>query len=213
MISISRVHYPVTSLGVGRRAGIWFQGCSIGCRGCVSSDTWVASSEHERSVGDLMDWIRSLPKDELDGLTISGGEPFEQPDQLRELLSQFREYRDQIARPVDILCFSGNTFEHLQNFNSDILELLDVVVPGRFVESRPTNLIWRGSSNQELVLLSELGATRYAEFADYEPAKKPMQVAVDGDGIWWIGIPGRSDMDELTRRMAERGVFASGQSW
>ncbi|HAU1321526.1 TPA: radical SAM protein, partial [Legionella pneumophila] len=40
MIYISRVHFPVTTLGPGHRIGIWFQGCSIRCPGCISTDTW-----------------------------------------------------------------------------------------------------------------------------------------------------------------------------
>ena len=40
-ISLSRLHFPVTTLGPGRRIGIWFQGCSIRCPGCISADTWA----------------------------------------------------------------------------------------------------------------------------------------------------------------------------
>ncbi|WP_461325238.1 4Fe-4S cluster-binding domain-containing protein [Bradyrhizobium diazoefficiens] len=40
-ISVSRIHFPVTTLGPGRRLGIWFQGCSIRCPGCISMDTWM----------------------------------------------------------------------------------------------------------------------------------------------------------------------------
>lgn len=40
MLYLSRIHFPVTTLGPGNRIGIWFQGCSIQCQGCVSVDTW-----------------------------------------------------------------------------------------------------------------------------------------------------------------------------
>ena len=40
-VSISRLHFPVTTLGPGHRIGIWFQGCSIRCEGCLSMDTWA----------------------------------------------------------------------------------------------------------------------------------------------------------------------------
>ena len=38
---VNRVHFPVTALGPGRRLGVWVQGCSIGCAGCLAHDTWA----------------------------------------------------------------------------------------------------------------------------------------------------------------------------
>ena len=48
-IAINKAHFPVTVLGPGRRIGIWLQGCSIHCKGCVSQDTWAA--DPGRTVG------------------------------------------------------------------------------------------------------------------------------------------------------------------
>ena len=65
MIALNRLHWPVTVLGPGRRVGIWMQGCSIGCRGCVSRDTWPAHGEPGAtgdviSIDDLMSRIDAL---------------------------------------------------------------------------------------------------------------------------------------------------------
>ena len=59
-VAISRLHFPVTTLGPGRRLGIWFQGCSIQCRGCISIDTWdkTRGITTIESIIDIMkDWI------------------------------------------------------------------------------------------------------------------------------------------------------------
>ena len=82
-LRISRLHYPVTVLGPGRRIGIWVQGCSIGCPGCLSQDTWSPDAAEPVSVARVIETCRRVSKDELDGVTISGGEPFDQPDGLR----------------------------------------------------------------------------------------------------------------------------------
>jgi len=85
---LSRMHFPVTTLGFGRRVGIWFQGCSIQCPGCVSRDTW-AFGRGETSVESACETIDPWLK-EADGVTISGGEPFDQPMALAALLGWLR---------------------------------------------------------------------------------------------------------------------------
>ena len=65
---------------------MWFQGCSIRCRGCVSRDTWEFRGDAWVEVDRLVAWIHSLDRDRLDGVTVSGGEPFDQPDALAALL-------------------------------------------------------------------------------------------------------------------------------
>ena len=80
-IFLSRLHFPVTALGPGRRIGLWVQGCSIRCAGCISLDTWAPGkgSTTVAAVAEvIMRWI-----DEADGLTISGGEPLDQADAIR----------------------------------------------------------------------------------------------------------------------------------
>ena len=91
IVNLSRLHFPVSSLGYGQRVAVWFQGCSLQCPGCVSRDTWehgLGTMPLERLVEQIARW-----SDAADGLTVSGGEPFEQPDALRELLLWWRDWR------------------------------------------------------------------------------------------------------------------------
>src|SRR4051812_888539 len=105
-LAISRVHFPITSLGYGRRIGLWTQGCSIGCKGCMSLDTWAsrpADTPIDEIIASLGPWLR-----EADGLTLSGGEPFDQPEAIVALL---RAVRPHVTG--DILLFSGYRFDDL----------------------------------------------------------------------------------------------------
>ena len=117
-IRVAKVHVPVTALGPGRRVGIWLQGCSIGCRECVSQDTWpvagVATSVHAL----LSEVVTALRSDvTLTGVTISGGEPLEQADAVAELCAGLRSSG---ATDVDILLYTG--FKMLFSFKEDEFE-------------------------------------------------------------------------------------------
>lgn len=62
-IRLSRLHFPVTALGPGERLGIWFQGCSLGCQGCISPDTWPSTgplTDVSELLSALAPWIRKL---------------------------------------------------------------------------------------------------------------------------------------------------------
>lgn len=119
-IRLNKAHFPVTTLGFGRRIGFWFQGCNIRCAGCVSRDTWDADSEREIDLSDVLDWCRSVPT-LPDGVTISGGEPFEQPEGLLALLDALAAWRDEMAAGFDILCYSGMPLPRLTRRFGEIL--------------------------------------------------------------------------------------------
>ena len=87
-VGISRVHFPITALGPGRRIGIWFQGCSIRCSGCMSRDTWELAASRMPVAALLAQIGPWLPQ--ADGVTISGGEPFDQPLALEVLVRGLR---------------------------------------------------------------------------------------------------------------------------
>jgi anaerobic ribonucleoside-triphosphate reductase activating protein len=100
------VDREVTTLGHGTRAGIRTQGCTIGCAECVSKDTWSEDPATLVNIDVLLGWLRSLPEP-LDGVTVSGGEPFQQPTALAALLQGVDAWRADRSRPVDILVYSG----------------------------------------------------------------------------------------------------------
>lgn len=100
-LALSRVHFPVTTLGPGRRLGIWVQGCSIRCPGCISSDTW-AKRAADVEIAELLDLVRPWLH-ECDGITISGGEPFEQLEALEQLLHAIRQLSGVLERSLPVL--------------------------------------------------------------------------------------------------------------
>ena len=214
-LELNKAHWPVTVLGPGRRIGLWVQGCTIGCRNCVSQDTWPRDPQKRIAVSKLLDWCRGIAKDALDGITISGGEPFEQPVGLRALLDGLGQWRNDAKLDFDILCYSGYSLAKLQRNHASLLALLDAIIPEPYVEGKPLTHLWRGSGNQPLVPLSARGRERYASYVDAaaDSDGKRMQVAVEGGRVWMIGIPARGDMARVETLCAERGLELQNVSW
>jgi anaerobic ribonucleoside-triphosphate reductase activating protein len=214
-LQLNKAHWPVTVLGPGRRIGLWVQGCTIGCRGCVSQDTWPSDPSKTIAVRELLAWCKRVAGDELDGVTISGGEPFQQPEGLRALLEGLRAWRRSATLDFDLLCYSGYPLKTLERKHAKLLALLDAVIPEPYVDHLPQGNVWRGSSNQPLVPLSERGRARYAEHvaATSDATGKRMQAAIAGGRVWMIGIPGRGDMAQVEALCASRGLALSKVSW
>lgn len=204
-IAISRIHFPVTTLGPGRRLGIWFQGCSIRCPGCISTDTWSATTERI-SVVELLSTI-SVYAHAADGVTISGGEPFEQPEALGDLLHGLSA----TLRPnTDVLVYSGLPFASLTPWLEQWQGLVDAVISEPFDVSAPQTRPLMGSDNQQLHVLTDLGRERFAPF--HRPRDRQddkLDVMVDEDGTAWIaGIPRRGDMERLQALLAAQGTVS-----
>ena len=212
-IQLNKAHFPVTTLGYGRRLGLWVQGCSIGCKGCVSQDTWDADGGWAVDVAEVLAWCDSSRKHEIDGITISGGEPFEQAPALKKLLDALDAWRQQLERPFDMLCYSGLPLGKIEQRHADILASLDVLIPEPYVARRTGAGPWRGSSNQPLVPLTPLGRVRYGdETQDAEDAPR-IQVSLEHGAAWFIGIPKLGDLDKLEEYARARGVVLEDVSW
>ena len=199
-LELSRLHFPVTTLGPGRRVGVWFQGCSIRCEGCVSADTWGrgrGASTVARVIAALDQWLR-----QADGVTVSGGEPFDQPDALRAFLMEIR-----MRTEVDILVYSGYPIERLNHHLSAMDGLIDALMTDPYDVLAPQTLALRGSDNQRLHCLTNLGERRFAAFErEARPDEAALDLMFDDNGtVWMAGIPRRDDMDRLRQTLTVQG--------
>lgn len=214
-IRLSRMHFPVTSLGPGRRVGVWMQGCTFACPGCVSRDTWTPTGGIDREVREVTDWIATLcaGADGVDGVTISGGEPTEQSESLGDLMTELARLRADGVFTGDVLCYTGCEIDEFLDRCPWAPGVVDAVVTGRFRIELPTDLVWRGSANQEIVPLTELGRRRYAEHADRVATRPQLQFAVTDESVWMIGIPRRGDLQRLEAALRTDGVTLQETSW
>lgn len=199
LAAVSRLHFPVTTLGPGRRVGLWLQGCSIGCPGCISADTWDPTLGLV-PVELLLDQVAALAS-AADGLTISGGEPFDQPSVLVAVLQRWRA-----ASRRPILVFTGRELDEVEPWLRSNPGLLDALMTGPFRSDLPQTKALRGSDNQTLHVLSKLGE----EFRSYDRpcthADRRLDVMFDEEGqAWFAGIPARGDLGRLRRAMAAAG--------
>ncbi len=199
-LQLSRVHFPVTTLGPGQRLGIWFQGCSIRCSGCISADTWGPG----RTVVDVTTLLEQVAPwlDQADGITISGGEPFDQFDALLQMLVGLRQ-----RTAADILVYSGHPLEKLQPMLDQARDLIDALISDPYLEQADQSLALRGSDNQRLTLLTALGRSRLASLERAStPADKALDLMFDATGtVWMAGIPRRGDLLRLRELLRAQG--------
>lgn len=205
----------MTALGPGRRIGLWLQGCSIGCVGCCSRDTWEADASKYIDLSVLISWCKQISVDGFEGVTVSGGEPFEQPEALHELLSELRIWRTEASLDFDILVYSGYSLSRLKRSFVSILRLADVVVPGPYVASLPSEVGLTGSSNQRLYFCNTAVQRRYLQWqADQSKmSARKVQIAIDEAGVWFIGIPRAGDLAKLESRCRDSGLELIDPSW
>lgn len=197
-IAINRMHYPIHSLGYGSRVGVWFQGCQIQCPGCVSRDTWAKGTgqiEWQELTDTLQPWAA-----QADGLTISGGEPFDQPAAVLALVQWWRRHNQ-----GDVLLFSGYSAESLWDQHPKIVESLDVLISDPFDANEKQTQPLRGSDNQRLHLVSPLAQQRYSDLLNQQPK---LDVCFVDDTVWIAGIPRPRELAELRRRLAAMGIAA-----
>lgn len=145
---VKRVCYPIRVLGPGKRLGIWLAGCNKRCPGCMSSELQTTEGCKNISVEEVKRMLTKV-SEHIDGVTISGGEPFLQAKELRELVQYINQNITE-----DIIIFSGYKMEELKQMNSDfvngILDSISVLIDGEYVDELNDGIGIRGSSNQHV---------------------------------------------------------------
>ena len=135
--------------GPGVRFTVFLQGCPHGCPGCHNPDTHDPVGGTEMPLEELKALLVSTKY--LDGITLSGGDPFLQPDVVKALAQTARDLR------LSVWSYTGWTFEELcagaaGEKAKEALREIDVLVDGRFVlERKSDTCIYRGSDNQRLI--------------------------------------------------------------
>lgn len=130
--------------GIGVRDVVFFQGCGKRCKGCHNPDTWDYNGGCHRFIGDV---VKEL-SDSSNNITISGGEPIDQFEDLLELCRMFHESGKKIW------VYTGNVVDPTNRIYQQLAQYVDVIVDGRFVEdAKDCDLLFRGSANQRLINL------------------------------------------------------------
>jgi len=144
VINSSRVNGP------GDRFVIWTQGCRKGCKNCYNPETW----SHYRNNLILVDEIfESIKNSSATGVTISGGDPFEQPEELFYLLTKIK----QLDLSDGVIVFTGFTIDEIrvrEELNKS-LDYIDVLIDGLYIEEKRISSGLAGSSNQEFYFLTD----------------------------------------------------------
>jgi anaerobic ribonucleoside-triphosphate reductase activating protein len=130
--------------GIGVRDVVFFQGCGKRCKGCHNPNTWDYQGGCHRFLGDVVNELAESSND----VTISGGEPFDQFEDLLELCRQLN------AQGKNIWVYTGNVVDPTKRIYQLLAQYVDVIVDGRFIEEQKDPcLLFRGSSNQRLINL------------------------------------------------------------
>lgn len=137
--------------GVGIRLVVFFQGCTLKCVGCQNPAT------HDLNAGIQYD-VKTLAKEICNkltplhqGITLSGGDPLEQPEEIPKLIDAIKSY---LPRKIDIWCYTGRKWEVIRQIPKlwKVVQKVNVLVDGPFVKELQTfNKPFRGSSNQRLI--------------------------------------------------------------
>ena len=200
MLKVARKTECCKVLGPGNRAVIWFYGCSRNCDGCIAKSMNLSEDFEECTPEDLCKWVSSC--NEIEGISISGGEPLEQ--NLDDFIAFLQKVKSD-SRKLSIILFTGFTYnEIVQSKIKEVLPFIDVLIDGTYKKELNDDIGLRGSSNQVIHFLTE----RYKPIKEsfYKNDCRNVEVGITLDNTITInGIPKRGFIEKLTSDLAEEG--------
>lgn len=136
--------------GPGVRVSLFVSGCRHHCKGCFNSEAWDFAYGNLFNKEVMAEIIEALDKEYIEGFSLLGGEPFE-PENRETVQNILRSVKEKFPYKT-VWCYSGFLCDDLLADARGILEYIDVLVDGRFVEAKKNlRLKFRGSENQRLI--------------------------------------------------------------
>lgn len=193
MLNVARINERSCVNGPGNRFVIWLQGCSLKCPGCINPEFWLKEPRMLLSVSELYEMI--IDTLGIEGVTYSGGEPFEQAKALYKLTDLLRQ------KGLTIVSYSGFTYDEILNSNDEyrklLLSTLDILIDGKYDKNKAISLLWRGSSNQKIHFLSE----RYKDYEEIANSyKMQIEFSIYNDEVSVTG----NFSEEMLRRVKDK---------
>lgn len=189
VLNVSTYLENSTIYGPGNRFVIWFQGCSLRCKGCWNKDMWSFKENQLFKIYELFERIKA--SEGIEGVTFLGGEPLDQAENLSILVKMLRD------EGLSIMLYTGYEYEEISGtLKEEIFLLSDIVVSGRYVETlRSVYLKWKGSENQKIIFNSGV----YREYESIvDEHENDIEIHIDETGeITIAGYPEPDDIEEI----------------
>jgi anaerobic ribonucleoside-triphosphate reductase activating protein len=190
-LRVARVLPSTGAEGPGLRTAVWVQGCSIRCRGCFNPRLWSAAGGEPTAPGELLAIVLNAG---TEGVTLLGGEPFDQAAPLSVLAGGVR------SAGLSVVTFTGYSRDRLVDAAAagrrdiaDLLQATDLLIDGPYLADRPDpDRPWVGSTNQRFCFLTD----RYRDLGDrlgVLPDRIEVRIGADGT----VAVNGWADPDAL----------------
>ena len=174
------------TLGPHTRYALWVQGCKRRCEGCISSDAQALDGGYEVPISKIRDEIVNART--IEGITISGGEPFLQSEALSEMIQEIRAVKD-----IGVIVYTGYLYEEIKN--NPLANMADIIIDGEYKDELNDGLSLRGSSNQNVILVTD----RYRELIPlyYGVAGRKIELHITDGQVRMVGVPDKRTLDKL----------------
>lgn len=158
-------------------------------------------------VNAVAEWI--LAQANIEGITLSGGEPLDQADSLMELIRLIRHERD-----FGVVCYTGHTIEKITDTrHRSLLDNVDLLIDGSYLQSAHADLLWRGSKNQRVHILTDRYRAEVEPLLSVSDRSAGMEFRIGSDGNpAFIGVPHVANFSHtLEQELLQRGIFLERQ--
>lgn len=201
-LTIARLKSRSRVMGPGCRAVVWTHGCSKKCPHCIAGEMNAVLPQFTYSSAALYEWVKNT--NEIEGITVSGGEPFEQDI---DALGTFLCLAKNDPRQLSVMVYTGKLVEELRGEGkiASALRYIDVLVDGMYKYEEDDGQRWRGSGNQRFIFLTD----RYQNQADDWNAARERQVEIELDlngKVLISGVPSKDFIRILTKKVGQHGV-------
>ena len=194
LINLADYKKTTEVLGPKTRFVIWVQGCNKNCPECLAPNWQSLEAKQVLYLEQLYKKIYQV-KDKVEGITISGGEPFLQAKAVAKLSSWLKSKLD-----LGIIVYSGYTYEELITENdkdvNELLDNIDLLIAGPYKKELNDNQGIRGSSNQEFYYFTD----RYFDYKEQlEVAPRKVEIEINGQQTLLTGVPSQQLIKRLKK--------------